>query len=54
MTSGASTPRWLASAVLIAAIFAVTLAVNLQVPLYERYADLAGYRQGIVSVTFVC
>ncbi|WP_394847167.1 MFS transporter [Pendulispora brunnea] len=36
----------------IATIFVVTLAVNLQVPLYKRYADIAGYQQGLVSVTF--
>ena len=35
----------------VAAIVAVTLAVNLQVPLYKTYADVAGYRQGLVSVT---
>lgn len=38
--------------VVVAVIFVVTLAVNLQVPLYKSYADLAGYQQGGVSVTF--
>jgi MFS family permease len=36
----------------VLAIFVVTLAVNLQVPLYKAYADVAGYRQGLVAVTF--
>src|SRR4051812_11608486 len=36
----------------VLAIFVVSLAVNLQVPLYKSYADLAGYRQGLVAVTF--
>lgn len=36
----------------VLAIFVVTLAVNLQVPLYKSYADVAGYRQGLVAVTF--
>jgi MFS family permease len=40
------------SATVVLSIFVVTLAVNLQVPLYQTYADIAGYRQGGVSVTF--
>jgi predicted MFS family arabinose efflux permease len=44
--------RRMDAVIVILAIFVVTLAVNLQVPLYKAYADIAGYRQGRVSVTF--
>jgi MFS family permease len=40
------------SAIAVLAIFVVTLAVNLQVPLYKTYAEMAGYPAGLVSVAF--
>lgn len=38
--------------IVVTSIFVVTLAVNLQVPLYESYAARAGYGQGGLSITF--
>src|SRR4051812_34030063 len=52
MKERARPPQDRAAMTVVAALFVVTLAVNLQVPLYETYAELAGYRQGLVSVTF--
>lgn len=40
------------SALVVATIFVVTLAVNLQVPLYPVYASMAGYGQGLVPLAF--
>ncbi len=50
--SSPPSPNRFAAVVIVCALFVVTLAVNLHVPLYERYAALAGYRHGVVSVTF--
>jgi MFS family permease len=36
--------------VVVASLFVVTLAVNLQVPLYKSYTDLAGHGQGSLSL----
>lgn len=40
------------SAVTIAALFLVTAAVNLEMPLYRTYAALAGYGNGPVTLVF--
>lgn len=40
------------TAIVVTSLFVVTLAVNLQVPLYDSYAAQAGYGQGGLSVTF--
>src|SRR5262245_47697522 len=53
MSSGADTrSARLGVAAIIAALFTVTLSVNLQVPLYKTYAEAAGHDQGVVALTF--
>lgn len=47
-----SSPRRLAAVVVVSSLFMVALAVNLHVPLYERYASLAGYHRDAVPVAF--
>lgn len=37
---------------IMAALFIVTLSVNLQVPLYKTYAEAGGHSQGVVALTF--
>ena len=36
----------------ISALFLVTCAVNLQAPLYNKYAELSGYGYGLITVAF--
>lgn len=40
------------TAVVVFSLLAITLSVNLQVPLYKTYADIAGYGGGLIAVTF--
>lgn len=44
----------LPAALVTAAIFLVTLAVNLEVPLYREYASRAHYGHGRLAVVFAC
>ncbi len=43
-----------AAAILVAALFCATFAVNLQAPLYRYYADVSGVGAGAVAVAFAC
>lgn len=36
----------------VASLFAVTLAVNMEVPLYRQYADVSGYSEGVIAIAF--
>jgi len=38
--------------IIVSALFLVTSAVNLQAPLYAKYADLSGYGNGMIAVVF--
>ncbi len=40
------------TALVISALFLVTCAVNLQAPLYNKYAELSGYGYGLITVVF--
>lgn len=53
MRRGPERPRWHTDLVAVA-VFLVTLAVNLQVPLYRVYARAAHYGNGPTAVVFAC
>src|SRR5580704_10860547 len=48
----AQRPSALPAMAVVLALFAVATAVNLQLPLYAAYGDLAGYGHGLRAVAF--